>query len=137
MKLVLAVLDAQSIGGIDNPYQSICFLKVVSPVRPQSLLPANVPWIDTMSCKKAQRSQRSKGVLTYVEFVSGARPLESDRLAPSRYCLCLPLVVDSLDDETERRADGVDILSHNLFDNCRLSCIVQAPDDFSHKFLIL
>ena len=37
-----------------------------------------------------------------------------------------PFIVNGLDDEAKRRADGVDILSHDLLDNCRLSCIVES-----------
>lgn len=50
-----------------------------------------------------------------------------------QYVVCLtvmvghsnpPFIVDSLDDETESRADGVDILAHDLLDNGRLARIV-------------
>lgn len=37
-----------------------------------------------------------------------------------------PFKVDSLDDEPQRRADGVDVLVHNLLDNRRLASVVQA-----------
>lgn len=39
---------------------------------------------------------------------------------------CLPLVVNRLDDEAERRADFIDILVHNLPDDGSLACVVQA-----------
>jgi hypothetical protein len=40
--------------------------------------------------------------------------------------LFLPLVVNRLDDEAQRRAYCVDIFSHNLLDNRRLSRIVES-----------
>ena len=37
----------------------------------------------------------------------------------------IPLVVDSLDDEPQRGADGVHILAHNLLDDGRLARIIE------------
>jgi hypothetical protein len=39
----------------------------------------------------------------------------------------LPIIVDGLDDEPQGRADRVDILAHDLLDDCGLSRVVQAP----------
>lgn len=36
-----------------------------------------------------------------------------------------PLVVDRLDDETERGTDSVDILAHNPLDDCCLARIIE------------
>ena len=43
----------------------------------------------------------------------------------------IPVVLDRLDDESERRADTVDILVHDLLHNGRLSRVVQTPDAVS------
>lgn len=43
MQLLSAVLDTQAVCGINNPYQGVCFLKIVAPVGSQCLLPSHVP----------------------------------------------------------------------------------------------
>ena len=54
--------------------------------------------------------------------------LSSSAAAPRhRQSQNIPVVLDRLDDEAERRADAVDVLAHDLLHNSRLSCIVQAP----------
>lgn len=59
---------------------------------------------------------------TYVQFVP-VKVISSDSV---QMALCLPLVVNRLDDEAQRRAHCVDIFSHNLLDNRRLSRIVES-----------
>jgi hypothetical protein len=49
LQLVATVINAETIRGIDDPYQSISLFKVIPPVRPQSLLPANVPDVELIS----------------------------------------------------------------------------------------
>jgi hypothetical protein len=59
---------------------------------------------------------------TYVQFVP-VKGISSDSVQMALY---LPLVVNRLDDEAQRRAHCVDIFSHNLLDNRRLSRIVES-----------
>jgi len=39
----------------------------------------------------------------------------------------LPIVIDGLDDESERGADSIDIFIHDLLDYCGFASIVQTP----------
>jgi len=41
-------------------------------------------------------------------------------------CRDIPLIVNGLNDESQRRADRCDVFVHYLLDNSRLACIVQA-----------
>jgi hypothetical protein len=59
---------------------------------------------------------------TYVQFV----PAKAISSVSVQIALYLPLVVNRLDDEAQRRAYCVDIFSHNLLDNRRLSRIVES-----------
>jgi len=43
------------------------------------------------------------------------------------YKACLPIIIDGLDDETERRTDSVDIFIHNLLDYRGFASIIQTP----------
>ena len=38
-----------------------------------------------------------------------------------------PIIINGLDNKTQRRTDTVHILIHNLLDNSGLACIVQSP----------
>ena len=44
VEFLFAVLDAQPIRGINDPDQRIRLFKVISPVRPQRLLAADIPY---------------------------------------------------------------------------------------------
>ena len=37
-----------------------------------------------------------------------------------------PVIVYRLDDKPQRRTDCVDVFAHDLLDDCRLACIIQA-----------
>ena len=62
-----AVVDALSVCSVHNPDERVCLLKVVLPVRPQRLLPANVPSTPFLA---AVALHRGNGHLTDAEFVS-------------------------------------------------------------------
>jgi hypothetical protein len=44
VELILAVLDAETVGCVDNPDEGIGFLKVVAPVRAECFLAAHIPF---------------------------------------------------------------------------------------------
>ena len=44
------------------------------------------------------------------------------------FVVCLPFVIDGLDDEAERGTDCIHILAHDLLDNGRLASIIETPN---------
>jgi hypothetical protein len=120
MQFLPAVVNSQPVGGIDHPYQCVRLLKVVPPVRPQRFLPANVP------CG-------SSAAITfenwrYVQILSLYLHLELSFVTLINNCPCYsPLVVNGFNDKPQRRADCIDILAHNLLDNCRFPGIIEPP----------
>jgi hypothetical protein len=52
MKLSLAILKPPDIRAINNPYQSICLLKVIPPIRADCFLTPDIPYIQRVPGKR-------------------------------------------------------------------------------------
>ena len=49
LELLVAVLEARAVGGVDDSYQSVGLLEIVAPVRAQRRLPAHVPDVELVA----------------------------------------------------------------------------------------
>ena len=58
MQLLSAVVNAQPVCGIHHPDQSVCLLEVVTPVRAQRLLAADVPYLRGLVVVLGPESER-------------------------------------------------------------------------------
>lgn len=65
MELFSAIIDAQPIGGVDNPYQGVRLFKVVAPVGAECLLAADVPWFEESEFLKASKRGASDWAYRY------------------------------------------------------------------------
>lgn len=112
------------VGGVNHPNKRIRFFKVVLPVCSQSFLTAHVPYLVSMSLVTKQDR-----CSTYVEFVS-LKPLACSSLLKSLR-LCIPVILDCLDNKSQSWADAVHVFVHDLLHNRRLSRIVETPAEVS------
>lgn len=77
---------------------------------------------------RGQQEEHSQMFSLYLRDIVSRRPFgHSSQRRGKEKRLDLPLVVNGLDNESQRRADRVDVLAHDLLDNRRLPSIVQAP----------
>lgn len=97
----------QAVRGIYHPDQGICLLEIVSPVRSDCLLATNVPNIELIS------------------VVVSPKCVLAERQSP--------LEVNCFDDESQSRADSIDILIHDSLDNSRLSSVVETTKGFQRS----
>lgn len=69
------------------------------------------------------------GGLTYIQLIPMRKAGQQIFEAKPVWALLesSPLIVNCLDDEAEGRADGIDILAHDLLDDGSFACIVQTP----------
>lgn len=70
-------------------------------------------------------SAAAKAGRTYVELISATHISIAQEKRKEAKC-AIPSVVDGLDDEPQRGADGVHILAHDLLDDGGLARIVES-----------